>query len=151
MPLAGDFQPLGEKNVLYPLTVDVCEVCGILQVRDLPPWNAVFNDHYAYASSTIGSLVEHFEKYALETVTFKTGRKLLEVGCNDGVFLSPLKQLGFDVVGVDASDNVAAMARSRGLAVETAIFNEDSAKKLVSEHGWFDVVTCSNALRTTPT
>ena len=150
MPLAGDFRPMGKKNALFPLAVDVCASCGLLQVRELPPLDVVFNDHYSYASSTVSSLVEHFRSYAELASRYSTRRKLLEVGCNDGIFLKSLRQYGFDVVGIDASDNVAEMARTSGLRVKTGIFNESTAKTLVSEHGPFDVITCSNVFAHNP-
>jgi predicted TPR repeat methyltransferase len=150
MPLAGDFRLLGEKNALFPLAVDVCAACGLLQVREVPPLDTLFNEHYSYASSTIGSLVEHFRTYAELASHCDVGRKLLEVGCNDGIFLKPLRQLGFDVVGIDASNNVAEMARACGLRVQTGIFNESKAKALVSEHGRFDIITCSNVFAHNP-
>lgn len=151
MPLAGDFRPLGERNTLFPLAIDVCVACGLLQVRELPPFEVVFNDHYSYASSTVAGLVRHFQDYAAKVaLLFPNGRRLLEVGCNDGIFLDPLRRYGFDVVGVDASDNVAELARSRGLCVETGIFGESKAQDLVEKYGHFDVVTCSNVFAHNP-
>lgn len=64
-------------------------------------------------------------------------------GCNDGVLLSQLAQHGLTCVGVDASENVAAVARSRGLDVGTGFFTPNfvEAQNLQAS---FDLVTCSN-------
>jgi 2-polyprenyl-3-methyl-5-hydroxy-6-metoxy-1,4-benzoquinol methylase len=151
MPLAGDFKPLGEANKLYPLEIDVCTECGVLQVRQVVPHSVIFNDNYCYASSTISGLVRHFQDYA-KTVSIKgqQTKRLLEIGCNDGIFLEPLIQEGYVVVGVDASDNVAELARKRGFIVETAEFTLSSAKTISAKHGLFDVVTCSNVFAHNP-
>ncbi len=154
MPLAGDFRPMGETNELYPLAIDGCETCGVLQVRETVPSSLLFHPRYCYGSSTVPGLVRHFEHYAVEAASANFDNKnpqlLLEVGCNDGVFLQPLKKAGYRVVGIDASENVAKMAQSRGLDVHVGFFNQESAKALRSQYGLFDVVTCSNVFAHNP-
>jgi len=148
-PLAGEFplNPESERQAkLFPLDLTQCDACGLLQVTNLPPIDAVFHDDYRYSSSTVPGLVEHFSAYAnwLAERLPKYAR-ILEFGCNDGVLLSKLLEKGFSCVGVDASDNVAKLARDRGLEVHTAFMSEE----LVREHnfeGQYDLVTCSNVL-----
>jgi len=45
-----------------------------------------------------------------------------EVGCGQGLFLEILGQSGFQVSGIDPSVSAAAIARSKGLDVETGFF-----------------------------
>lgn len=152
MPLAGDFRASGERNELYPLAVDFCGRCGLPQVRETVDLSLLFNPTYSFASSTVPGLVRHFAAYA-ESVALPPGsrrRKLLEIGCNDGVFLERLRELGYDVVGVDASDNVAALARGKGLDVHTGFFDEGLAESLLAGYGPFDVITCSNVFAHIP-
>lgn len=152
MPLAGDFRPKGEKNKLYALAIDCCDRCGLLQVRDLVPHEVIFHSNYSYASSTVPGLVKHFGEYARQRALPQGSaqKKLLEVGCNDGVFLEPLSRAGYQVVGIDASENVAAMARNKGLDVHAGTFGAETAAKLESKYGKFDVVTCSNVFAHNP-
>ncbi len=154
MPLAGDFRSMGEPNRLYPLAIDGCASCGLLQVRETVDRSVLFHPNYSYASSTVPVLVRHFEAYAKAVAAFaeKGGRpkKLLEVGCNDGVFLEPLTRVGFEAVGIDASANVGAMAQERGLQVQVGFFDGASARELVNKYGPFDVVTCSNVFAHNP-
>jgi SAM-dependent methyltransferase len=152
MPLAGDFRVAGDKNALHPLTVVVCAGCGLIQVRDLVPHSVIFSASYSYASSTVPGLVRHFEEYARE-VALPPGaprKRLLEVGCNDGVFLWPLAQVGYDVRGIDASENVVQMARAKGLDVRSGVFGKKAALEMKAEAGTFDVVTCSNVFAHNP-
>jgi len=151
LPLAGDFQDAPGRNQLYPLTIDACAVCGLLQVRDVVDPRILFGPAYSYASSTVPGLVRHFAQYAADVApAAATSQRLLEVGCNDGVFLRPLRRVGYDVVGIDASDNVAAIARAQGLSVVTGFFNVDAAESLRTTYGVFDVVTCSNVFAHIP-
>lgn len=153
MPLAGDFRPLGERNQLFSLAIDGCESCGVLQIREIVDQSLLFGPTYCYASSTVPGLVRHFDAYArFFSSRYGSGckKRVFEVGCNDGVFLSPLSKLGFEVVGIDASDNVATMARKKGLDVHTGFLGMNKAQQLANQYGKFDIVTCSNVFAHNP-
>lgn len=146
-PLAGHFPLQPEREVRaprYPLDLSECQSCGLLQVTYLPPIDEVFHADYRYSSSTVPGLVRHFAEYAgwLQQRLSPSSR-ILEFGCNDGVLLAQLRDLGFDTFGVDASANVGEIARQRGLDVHTGFFTPE----FVTSHGHtgrFDAVTCSN-------
>ncbi|MGB7741054.1 MAG: class I SAM-dependent methyltransferase [Steroidobacteraceae bacterium] len=146
-PLAGEFpvSPHSLKPVRkYPLDLTQCRQCGLLQVVNLPPIEEVFHDEYRYASSTVPGLVKHFEAYAdWLTSRFAGTTRVFEFGCNDGILLERLQRRGFTCAGIDASDNVASLARGKGLAVATGFL--DAGFVLESgNRGKFDLVTCSN-------
>ncbi len=146
-PLAGHFpanviDSLGAKR--YPLDLSQCSHCGLLQVTTLPPIDEVFNDDYRYSTSTIPSLVEHFKQYAKWIgLCLPVGSRILEFGCNDGALLTVLADKGYICKGVDASGNIVALARSKGLDVDEGFFN----LKYVVDHSLestYDFITCSN-------
>jgi len=148
-PLAGEFPlvPESKKPVRrYPLDFTQCDTCGLLQVTNLPPIDAVFNDNYRYSSSTVPALVQHFNDYAdwIEE-RLPIGASILEFGCNDGVLLEILRNKGYDCLGIDASDNVAELARAKNIRVHTGFMTVDLIEKLglVGKHHF---VTCSNVL-----
>jgi len=146
-PLAGSY-PTAPNSLSperkYPLDLTQCRTCGLLQVTFLPPIDQVFHDDYRYSSSTVPALVRHFEEYATWLGRhLKPNAKVLEFGCNDGVLLLPMQRMGYLCGGIDASDNVAAIARSKGLDVVTGFLSSE----LVTAKGYagkFDLVTCSN-------
>ena len=146
-PLAGEF-PLTTEEALranrYPLDLTQCRACGLLQVSNVPPISAIFHDDYRYSSSTIPGLVRHFEEYAnwIEE-RIPSGAHVLEFGCNDGVLLGQLAERGHVCKGVDASANIVAMARRRGLDVDVAFFDYDYVSRN-SLQGSMDLITCSN-------
>ena len=47
----------------------------------------------------------------------------VEFGCNDGILLEKLRDRGVKAVGVDYSENITAIARSKGLDVVTGTPN----------------------------
>src|SRR5438093_864973 len=87
MPLAGGFLASHEAiraEKKYPLTIHVCETCGLVQIVDPIDPDILFQD-YSFSSSTIGPLVAHFEQYASWMHKRFAPKKVLEFGCNDGV------------------------------------------------------------------
>jgi len=146
-PLAGVF-PLQPDSALsagrYPLDLTQCRSCSLLQVTNLPPIEDVFHADYRYSSSTVPDLVRHFEGYADYLAgRLESAARVLEFGCNDGVLLERLRDRGFQCVGIDASNNVASLARGKGLDVRTGFLTEDFAAQQGLLAG-FDAVTCSN-------
>jgi SAM-dependent methyltransferase len=146
-PLAGEYPTVAEDTrpaQRYPLDLTECADCGLWQVTNLPPIEEVFHEEYRYSSSTVPDLVRHFTGYAdFLTQRLAPQSSILEFGCNDGVLLAQLAERGFACVGVDASDNVASLARSKGLDVRTGFLTPDFVE-YQGLAGQFDLVTCSN-------
>ncbi len=147
MPLAGGFlanrEAMAEEKQ-YPLPVHVCWDCGLVQIVELISQDILFKD-YAFSSSTINPLIRHFENYAQWLQAKLNPKVVVEFGCNDGVLLEPLSRLGIKACGVDISENITAMARSKGLDVITGYFDEAVAETIAQRLGRVDVVTGSNA------
>lgn len=146
MPLAGGFLKeerdfAGEER--YPLAIHICESCCLVQiVKPVDP--AILFSDYAFASSTVGPLVDHFRDYAKWIEASLSPRSVIEFGCNDGILLQPLEELGIRAVGVDLAPNITAIAREKGLSVYTGAFDVNLAEDL-ADTDRFDLVTGSNA------
>jgi SAM-dependent methyltransferase len=146
-PLAGGFLTgpeaiVGEQQ--YPLRVFTCERCSLVQIVDIIDPEILFQD-YSFSSSTIPPLVEHFRAYASWLADRYEPSRVVEFGCNDGVLLAPLQELGVDAWGVDISENITQLARSKGLQVLTGFFDVEAAREIVERAGRADIVTGSNA------
>jgi novobiocin biosynthesis protein NovU/D-mycarose 3-C-methyltransferase len=147
MPLAGGFladQEAAAREKLYPLAVHSCASCGLVQVLNPVDPDILFQD-YSFSSSTIKPLVDHFAAYAEWMASRLAPKKVIEFGCNDGVLLDPLGRLGIKAVGVDISQNISEIARTKGLDVVTGFFDERTARAIRDRLGCVDVVTGSNA------
>jgi len=147
VPLAGGFMEHKEdiKNEkMYALRLYFCEDCFIVSVKDIIPGDVIFNGFYYYTSSSIKTLVEHAEIYAK---TLKKllgeGKKVLELGCNDGVLLHPLKREKMLPYGIDPSTN-AIKKISSDIPTINDFFTSKTAKNIVNKYGTFDCVTSSN-------
>lgn len=67
--------------------------------------------------------------------------RLLEVGCGNGQMLNEMKDLGWDVTGIDVDSAAVAQARSLGLKVE-----EGALEPGMFEEGSFDAVAMSHVI-----
>ena len=147
IPLAGGFlsnTAAIKKETLYPLPIHVCHNCGLVQILEAIDPEILFQD-YSFSSSTIGPLVQHFENYAKWLNDKLTPEFVVEFGCNDGILLKPLEQLGVKTCGVDVSENITQIARDNGLDVFTGYFDETVAESIKQRLGRADVITGSNA------
>ena len=94
VPLAGYFPNKDElsNQSKYPLNLVVCKYCKLVQTDSVIDPALLFED-YRYLSSV--GLSGHFENVANiinENYDVKD-KKILEIGCNDGVLLEPLKKV----------------------------------------------------------
>ena len=148
MPLAGNFVFPSELDdvALYPMDLAVCLDCSLVQILNVVDPEVLFTD-YRYLSSVTQTLTRHFREYAAllhEEILPPTDPFLVEIGCNDGVLLAPLKQYGVKVLGVDAAENVIQLTRQRGIDVIHGFFGLPIAEAIEKEHGKADVITASN-------
>lgn len=145
LPLAGDFKiDQNLKDETFPLDLLFCEKCKVIQIDQTIELNRLFNT-YAFSSSTVPSLVEHFQEYADWLITHLNPQSVLEIGCNDGILLHPLSEKGVSVFGVDMSNNIGDIARSRGLDVMSTKFGIDEILVFKEWVGSVDLITASNA------
>ena len=70
---------------------------------------------------------------------------VIDIGCNDGTLLAGFKRNGVRVLGVDPAQNLAPLARARGVEVETVFFGAETARALVARSGQARAITCTNA------
>ena len=142
VPLAGYFPSESELGTesKYPLRLLICKECKLVQTDSVIDSKLLFED-YRYLSS-IG-LSGHFSDVAskLNDKYDIKDKNILEIGCNDGVLLKPLCELGANAVGVDPAVNVVKLATDKGLTVYNDYFSYDTFKDFGSK---YDLVLSNN-------
>jgi 2-polyprenyl-6-hydroxyphenyl methylase/3-demethylubiquinone-9 3-methyltransferase len=87
-----------------------------------------------------GLAAEHFGRDQRSLTPF-TGLTLLDIGCGGGLLSEPMARMGFNVLGVDASEKnvriAAAHAAGSGLALD---YLAGTAETLATENASFDAI-----------
>lgn len=135
-PLANDFcSGDGIRAGYAPLKVLLCPRCflGQLSVVVIPD---LLYSHYSYVTSPSDMMREHFELLIRDIRLESDGQSVLEIGSNDGKLLLEMQHRGYSVMGVDPADNLAELARGKGVHTQGGFFGEDLARILPQ----FDIV-----------
>jgi hypothetical protein len=147
--LANKFLPREELSTpepKYPLRVGFCHACGHVQLMELVPAHAMFDD-YLYVSSASDTLKNHLWDLSDEIVKqYELGADdlVIDIGCNDASLLHGFKRYGVRTLGVDPAQNLAELTSENGIERCTALFNSGTAKQIVSQWGKASVVTATN-------
>lgn len=145
MPLAGGFIKNMKKIVkekFYPLQLNFCSDCFLLQVNSSVNPDTLFKDYF-YFSSAIKTLISHFENIAKDLHKIfprSNERFILEIGANDGVFVNELIKQGFKALGVDPATNVIRTAIKNGIPIINSYFTEKFAGEIVKKYGKADAM-----------
>jgi methylation protein EvaC len=147
MPLAGAFLSKSEiKNeFLYPMAMQFCRDCSSVQVDTVIPLDVLFKKYF-YFSSSINTLIEHFFDLSnmVSKKYLKNGGNVLEIGCNDGVFLNHMvKKNGVNCIGVDPAKNVIKKISNKKINAYNKPFNLELAKKIKSRFHKIDLIVSS--------
>ncbi len=118
----------------YPLEVVRCAAqdgCGLVQLRHSVAPQVLYS-HYGYLSgineamrANLRDIVQKLERL----VAFAPGDTVVDIGCNDGTLLSFYQSGGLDRLGFDPAENVARLAREKGLDVVQTFFSRDAFQR----------------------
>jgi SAM-dependent methyltransferase len=149
-PLANAFvDGLDAPETFYPLRAFVCERCFLVQIPEVETPGSIFNENYAYFSSSNPPFVEHARKFVDETVKrldLGPQSRVFEIASNDGYLLQHFLPYGIPVLGIEPSGNVAAVARDKGIPTATEFFGSHS----IFERGTADLIVANNVLAHVP-
>ena len=144
MPIANNFSKNYTKKNLYKMKIAFNESNGLFQLVDAPKPKKLFNENYAFMSSTSKSMQIHFKEIARKIMKMmRKNSRIMEIGCNDGIFLKNFKN--FNHLGIEPSKNVCDISRSKKLKVVNSFFTKKliDKKKLQNK---FDIIFAANVI-----
>lgn len=128
-PLANSFPDKPYMGELIPLEVMQCLECDHVQLHHVPDASSLYSE---YKYSTPKEVGPHLASYARTLrEMYPHAKSVLEIGCNNGLFLDVLKEKGYDVLGFDPAANRPDSIR--------ALFNENTAPAYP-----FDLIAANN-------
>lgn len=136
-----------EKERLYRARIDFCDACGFVQ-PDNPisleqayvKYPYVTGDHHQPQIPRELELIEKITK-------LEKNSRILEIGSNDGSFLEAIRNRGYpNVLGVDPLAEVSGLARTKGIETIPNDFNPETANRLVTKYGHFDLLVARDVI-----
>lgn len=149
-PLANAFlekEDLYKPEPKFPLEVYLCEDCSLAQLIHVVNPELLFRN-YVYFSMGMPKLSSHFREYAEDAVDrFATDPEQLvvEIGSNDGILLSSIKDR-VRVLGIDPARNIAAVANERGVETLPEFFGEQLAEEVREKYGPARIIIGNNVV-----
>jgi len=138
---------LAQPEAKFPLNTHICLDCGLIQVPDNVPAN--FFRNYVYVPSGATTMFEHFERFAEKMVRDYTASRsdlIIDIGCNNGLFLGYCAEKGARVLGIDPADNLTEFAAKRGIDIVGEYFGTQTGKMVAQKYPRAAVVVTTNTL-----
>lgn len=130
-PLANAFltkEQLSLPETYYPLRVDMCDDCKLVQLREMVDPRTVFKDDYVYYSSQSPANVKH-AKELVDSLHLQKGMTVIEIASNDGYLLQHVPE-GVERLGIEPCRGVAKIACRKGIPTVIDFFTETLAEGL---------------------
>ena len=128
MPIANGFLKKDEfkKEFFFEMEVGFSEKCSLFQLKDHPTPKQMFNDKYPFFTGSSETMKLHFKKYSefLKKNYIKNNSKIIEIGSNDGTFLSNFKDSYH--IGIEPSKSVHKVALKNNINSKNKFFNSES-------------------------
>ena len=149
MPIANGFikQEDFSKEFFFNMEVGFNEEISLFQLNDHPKPEKMFNENYPFFTGSSKYMCKHFSKYAAFVKKYlKTNSKIIEIGSNDGTFLSNFKDMSKNIIGFEPSKNVAEIAKKNRIPTINNFFNYENIKNMKNYIGKTDLICASNVI-----
>jgi 2-polyprenyl-3-methyl-5-hydroxy-6-metoxy-1,4-benzoquinol methylase len=145
-------EDLGKMERFYPLHALVCDRCFLVQLEQFESPENIFSS-YAYFSSYSDSWLDHVRHYVDKTTkrfALTAESLVVEIASNDGYLLQYFQAKGVPVLGIEPAQNIADVARGKGIRTLTEFFGARVARELSATGQSADLIVANNVLAHVP-
>tara|TARA_Y100000590_G_scaffold392435_1_gene469843 strand:- start:178 stop:1350 length:1173 start_codon:yes stop_codon:yes gene_type:complete len=144
-PLANEYlKSTRVKEKKYRLLIDFNKKNKIVSIKKKFSSKKMFKNNYPYRSSMSKTMTKSFKSFANSLKKKFNKKKILEIGCNDGVFLENFNKSYS--LGIEPCSNIAKLSKKKGLNVLTKYWNQNTASKIKKKFGLFDLIYSANTI-----
>ena len=146
--LCDDLVAIGEVRSceMYPIEIYYCSNCGTAHQRFQVPKTELFKGSYHYRARFTADVLNGMKEFVASCKNKcgnLIGKKVLDIGCNDGSLLNIFKQEEAITFGVEPTE-ACEEARTAGHIAYKEFINIDLAQKILEIHGKQDFITFTN-------
>ena len=146
-------EDLRKPEITYPLRILTCTNCWLVQTEDYTDADELFNDDYAYFSSTSKSWLEHASDYCV-MITNRLGLSdnsfVVEIASNDGYLLKNFVSSGIPCLGIEPTKSTAEAASAIGVPVRQEFFGKNMGLSMANAGEQADLVLGNNVFAHVP-
>ncbi len=147
-PMCDDLVRLGDSRRCreYPIEILFCDKCITAHQRFQVPKGELFPASYHYRARFTADVLNGMAGLVESCVArfgSLRGRKVLDIGCNDGSLLDFFRQHGAETIGVEPTD-ACRDAQQKGHAVLQEYFSDMAADAVLARQGTPDFITFTN-------
>ena len=128
------------------MEVSRCSSCGLVQLNHVINAPEMF-EYYLYMTSMSETMKLHCKKTAQDFVKkfhLKPTSLVIDIGDNDGTFLSYFGKKICRTIGIDPARNLKTVAKANGVENFVAYFNARTARRVLKKYGPADVIAGTN-------
>jgi hypothetical protein len=139
-----------EYEIKYPLTLSFCEKSSLLQLNETIKKEILF-DKYVWVTSTsltAKKYAQTFFKTMISSIDLdKTKDLIIEIASNDGTFLKPFLENGFNkTIGVDPAKNISDLANKINIKTINDYWSKELSDKIINKYGKAKLVFARNVI-----
>ena len=150
MPIANGFLKKKDfkKEYFFNMEVGFSKDISFFQLNSHPKPKMMFNKNYPFFTGSSKGMIDHFRKYSkwIKKKYLKNKKILIEIGSNDGTFLSNFKKNKIYTLGIEPSHNVAKLSKRNGINTKNFFFNYQNIKRMKKFQKKTDLICAANAI-----
>ena len=147
-PMCDDLVKVGDDRICreYPIEILFCKQCNTAHQRFQVPKHDLFPKDYHYRSRFTADVLKGMKDFVnsckLQVDTLE-GKKVLDIGCNDGSLLDFFQEKGAITLGIEPTD-ACIDAQGKGHTTFNEYLSESVADMIVQSQGKPDIITFTN-------
>jgi hypothetical protein len=152
----GDFYKNTKDEALKvkseTLSLGFCNDCRMLQLLEVTDLTSTYGD-YLYRSSITNALSSYYAQVVTRLISeysLEPKGLIVDIGSNDGTFLSSFLSRGFKVLGIEPTRENAKTSELNGIYTINEYFEEHTKNRILEEFGYPSLISINYTLANIP-
>lgn len=139
---------LQHPEPVFPLELVFCPQCALVQITETVPPEQLFRNYFYFSSfsDTMMASAQALTERLVRERSLNETSLVIEIASNDGYLLQNYVRANVPVLGIEPAQNIAAVARNRGVETIAEFFDQALGEHLANNNQYADVIHANNVL-----